>query len=211
MGWAWFALAAGAVAAGLWRLGVPRLLWTPVAAALVLAAAGYSWVGQPFLPGKPVDAEARTIDLPPSDRELRDAFFGKYDAAHAFLLGADGLTRAGKPEVAAQLLLAGIRQQRDNAALWTGLGDAIALHDGGIVSPPALFAFEQAIRLAPLHPGPPYFLGVAYIRAGQYADAARYWHRALALTPKGSGLYPILAAQTARLDLILGMMARARR
>ena len=93
-------------------------------------------------------------------------------------------------------------------ALWTGLGMAYAQHDGS-VSPPALFAFRHAIHLAPSHPAPYYFLGMAYINSGQVAQARPYWARALALTPPGLSYRSQIADQLQRVDGYLAMAERA--
>ena len=87
--------------------------------------------------------------------------------------------------------------------LWTGLGEALAAHDGAQVSPTALFAFQQAMRLAPTHPAPPFFLGLAYVRAGDLAAAKPYWQRALALTPADISYRKDIEIRVALLDRVL--------
>ena len=69
------------------------------------------------------------------------------------------------------MTLAGVRKFPDSALLWVVLGNALSTHDGGRVSPPALFAFQQATRLAPGNPAPSFFLGLAYVRGGEFAAA----------------------------------------
>ena len=97
------------------------------------------------------------------------------------------MLRAGDARAAILWILAGINHIPNSAALWTGLGSAYAQHDGNLVSPEALFAFRRAMQLAPRHPGPPFFLGLAYVRANQFSQALPYWRRALALTPPAVG------------------------
>src|SRR3546814_10996847 len=63
------------------------------------------------------------------------------------------MIRSGAPDAAAAVMLGGIRKMPKDMVLWTGLGDALAQHDGGVVSPASLFAFRRAMALAPKHPG----------------------------------------------------------
>ena len=72
----------------------------------------------------------------------------------------------------------------------------------------ALFAFEQAHRIAPTHPAPPFFLGIAHVRAGEFAKARPLWARALALTPDGVRVKPEIAQRLALLDAYLAQVDR---
>ena len=80
-------------------------------------------------------------------------------------------------------MLGGVRSLPRSYMLWTGLGQMLAVRDGGQVSPAALLAFRQGIRLAPNYPAPYFFLGAAYLQAGDPARATPLWRRALALSP----------------------------
>ena len=203
MGWLALALAGGA-AAGLLRLiGLPRGMWAFVGAALMLGAAGYALQGEPRLASTPVSADAVPIEVDPDLIALRDAMFGRFRADTAYLVAADALTRVGKPAYAVQAVLGGIHHHPQSVALWTGLGSALATHDGGQVSPPALFAFRRAIALAPQHPAPVFFLGLAYVRAGDFARARPLWARAVALTPTTVSYREELALRLMLLDRLL--------
>ena len=183
MGWLWLALIGIGAAFVLWRAGVARELWAFAGAALMLGAAGYAWQGHPFLAGDSVKPDTQPFEVDPATTDLRDAMFGRFTADWSYLMAGDGMLRAGDARAAILWILGGINHFPNSAALWTGLGSAYAQHDGNIVSPEALFAFHRAMQLAPKHPGPPFFLGLAYVRAGQYSQALPYWRRALALTP----------------------------
>ena len=134
---------------------------------------------------------------------------GRYRADTAYLVAADAMTRIGNPGYAVNVVLGGISKYPDSLALWTGLGMSLATHDGSQVSPAALFAFQQAARLNPKHVAPPFFLGLAYVRAGNFAAARPYWARALALTPAGVSYRPAIAARLTLLDRFLAEMAKA--
>lgn len=204
MGWL-VLLGLGAVAMGmLVALGVRRQLWSLAGAAVMLGATGYALQGSPALPGKP----ARPANLAAADEpgliRLRAQMFGGLDSQQgAYLAAADAMSRAGEKRAAVQAVIGGLRRYPKNVMLWTALGSTLAAHDGGRVSPPALFAFEQAYRLAPDQPGPPFYLGLARVRAGQFAAARPLWARALMLTPADVSYRRELAQRLRLLDLYL--------
>lgn len=211
MGWAMLVAIGACVGALLWRIGLPRGLWTFVGSALMLGATGYALQGDPVLPGHPVRAGVDPVQLDPDLIALRDAMMGRFTGDGAYLIAADGMTRVGDTGSAVQFVLAGIDKYPRSFSLWTGLGTALAAHDGGRVSPGALFAFQQATRLAPQHPAPPFFTGLAYMRAGEFARARPYWARAVALTPKTVSYYQELAGRLTLLDRFLRAIEQQQR
>ena len=208
MGWLMLVLIGVGTGLVLWLGGVSRTLWSFVGAALMLGAAGYALQGAPLMPGHPVASSAEPIEIDPSLTEMRDLMLGRFTAEGAYLIAADGVTRAGDTRSAVQALLGGINKYPRSLALWTGLGSALQLHDG-TVSPATLFAFRHAAELNPKHPAPPYFLGLAYIRSGEYATARPYWAKALEVAPPDVSYRAEIAAQLARLDAFLAMAERA--
>lgn len=209
MGWIMITLIGVAATLALWLGGVSRTLWSVVGAAMMLGAAGYALQGDPLLAGHPVASNAEPIEIDPALTELRDSMLGRFTAEGAYLIASDGMTRAGDTRSAVRWVLGGINKYPNSLALWTGLGSAMQAHDGA-VSPAALFAFRHAAQLNQQHPAPPYFLGLAYIRAGEYATARPYWARALQLSPPAQPYRKEIAAQLARLDALLAMAERAR-
>lgn len=201
----WIALAViGLAAAGLLRLiGVGRdMLWF-VGAALMLGATGYALQGRPAVPSHPVEANVTPIEVDNGLIELRGKMFGIATGEAAFLGTSDAMIRAGDLRSATSLVLSGIRQSPNSAMLWTGLGSVLVQHDGNTMSPATMFAFRRAIALAPEHPGPYFFLGVAFIRAQQLPAARAAWARALALTSPTSEYREELAGRLALLDQFL--------
>ena len=85
--------------------------------------------------------------------------------------------RAATREGAAELLQNAVRRSPDNADLWVGYGNALVMHGGGMMSPAAQLAFQRAAALAPDHPAPRFFYGLALAQGGQLrrgrADLAR--------------------------------------
>jgi Flp pilus assembly protein TadD len=180
-------LLGGAAFAAAVRLGVPRRLRSLIGAALLLGASGYAWQGRPGLQSSDARADAMPVTVEPALVDLRGRMMGRFTADASYFTISDALLRAGDRDAAAKVMLAGTKALPGSYMLWTGLGQNLAIHDGDQVSPAALLAFRQAIRLAPTHPAPYFSLGLAYVRAGDIPNARTMWRRAVALTPPGAG------------------------
>lgn len=203
MGWVMLALIALATAGALIALRVDRLMWSMVAGALMLGAAGYAWQGRPTLPASPAQPSALLTPDDPALLDLRERMLGRFTADAAYLTAADAMMRAGQPQTAVQALLGGLNRYPRSVMLWTALGTALAAHDGNRPSPPALFAFRQAIRVAPDHPAPHFFLGLAYARANDFPAARAEWAKAVALSPPGASYRPEIAVRVMLIDRLL--------
>ena len=211
MGWLFLALLGGAALAGLMLLGVRKGMWSMIGSALMLGAAGYALQGRPSLPASPAQPNLQAAADSPELIDLRDRMLGRYSGDGAYVIAADAMTRIGEPRAAVQAVLGGIRAIPESVFLWTALGTVLSAHDGNQVSPPALFAFQQASRLSPRHPAPPFFLGQAYVRAGDFAKARPYWQRAVELTPPGASYQRDLTLRLAVLDRFLALQDEAAR
>jgi Flp pilus assembly protein TadD len=207
MGWVMLALVGGTAFALLIVLRLPRLLWSFAGAALMLGAAGYALQGRPATPARPTVATTSAEADDPGLIDLRGRMLGLYGAEAAYQVAADAMTRAGDRKAAVQVLLGGIRTAPRSVMLWTSLGSAMAAHDGQ-VSPASLFAFRHAGRLAPDHPAPPFFLGLAYVRAGEFEKVRPLWRRALALSPAGASYREDIAVRLVMLDRYLAEMGK---
>ncbi len=185
MGYLTLALLGAAAFASLVAMRVTRPLWSLVGAALFLGAAGYAWQGRPLLAS--ADARPR-IDAAPIEPEmiaLRASLLGSYTQDAAYLIASDAMVRSGDPRAAAAVMLGAVRKLPNSFIAWTWLGTTLT-GDSGQVQPPALLAFRRAAQLAPEHPAPPFYAGLAYVRAGDFATARGYWQRAFALSPQGT-------------------------
>ncbi|HVF93707.1 MAG TPA: hypothetical protein VM900_05280 [Sphingomonas sp.] len=209
MGWVWLALLGAAALAALALLGVRRALWSMIGSALMLGAAGYALQGRPQLPASLANPDTEVAPDGEATIELRNKMLGRFSGDGAYLIAADAMTRAGDRRAAVRVVLAGISKVPESVLLWTGLGSALVAHDGGQVSPGALFAFQQAARLSPRHPAPPFFLGEAYVRAGEFETARRYWARALALSPAAASYRSDVAVRLALLDRLIAIRNQA--
>jgi cytochrome c-type biogenesis protein CcmH len=153
------------------------------AAALLLALAGYSWQGHPSLAGAPKAPPGRQ-QLPDSAfAETREDMLGRFDRAWTWLNMADAFQRRGDTRTAAELLQGAVRRNPDNADLWVGYGNALVMHGGGMMSPAAQLAFQRAATLAPNHPAPRFFYGLALAQGGNYDAAERIWRALIANAP----------------------------
>lgn len=192
MGWLVFAAIALGAALLLGVTGFPRKPWTIAATGLMLGAAGYAWQGNPGLAGHPVSAVQAKGEIDPDVLELRDAMYGRFNFTWASFMRADAMTRAGAPDTAARAMILTVRQAPLDAGAWTWLGVKLAENDGNQVSPAAKFAFEHAMALAPQHPGPPFFYGLALIRQNRFAEARPLWAKAVEVAPPEAGYLSLI-------------------
>ncbi|MET3825915.1 hypothetical protein ABIC16_001608 [Sphingomonas sp. PvP055] len=202
-GWVMLVLCGVAIFGALWVAGVARTLWTTVGAALMLGATGYALQEHAGLSGHPVERDVEPVTVYPQVTELRDQMLGRFSGDGAYLIASDALMRGGSRDSGARVVLMGANAYPRSLTLWTGLGTAIAQHDGGAVSPAAKLAFDQATRLAPEHPAPPFFEGLAYVQSGDFRQGRRYWARALALTPAEAPYRAGIALRLAALDAMI--------
>lgn len=196
---------------GLILLRLPRLLWTTAGAALFLGAAGYAWQGQPGLPATVAKPPQETVTIDPAAIALREQLIGRFNADSAYLIASDAMLRSGNPRAAASVAIGGIRAIPRSFILWAQLGTNLAVIDNDELTPASKLAFQRAMQLAPLHPAPPYYAGLAFVRAGDLPTARRLWSRAVALSPERAGYRREIAAQLARLDQFIAMQRRLRR
>lgn len=210
MGFAALVVIGGVAVAALWLLGVAGGLWRLVGAAAMLAAAGYAWQGSPTLAGHHVAAGAQPIEVDPGLVAFRAQVMPGEPSDAPVMAAADRQLQSGDAAGAVQTLLDAIAVRPRDAALWTALGATFAAHDGQALSPPARFAFARAFRLAPDSPGPPFFLGLAQVQAGEIDAARPAWRQALALTPRGAPYRGDIAERLAMLDQFAAMQARPR-
>ncbi|WP_374942189.1 tetratricopeptide repeat protein [Sphingomonas sp.] len=207
MGFAALVLIAGLAAAALWLLGIAGPLWRLVGAAAMLGAAGYAWQGSPTLAGHPVAADSQRTEVDPGLVAFRAAIMPGEPGDAAVLSTADRRLQDGDAGQAARVLLAAIAERPRDAALWTALGTTLAAHDAQTLSPSARFAFARAFRLAPDSPGPPFFLGLVQVQAGEIAAARPAWQQALALTPQGAPWRADIAERLTMVDQFLAMQS----
>lgn len=205
-GWLIILSLAVAIAAALWRFADfrgPALQF--LAAALLLAMAGYAWQGQPGLPGSPVAAQVRPERPETAFASLRDVFFPRFTSASRWLIIADSYQRRGNSEDAVGVIRAGLRSSPDNFVLWIGLGNALVQHGGGAMSPAADHAYRRAETIVPGHPATRFFYGMNLIQSGRIDEAEAIWRELLATAPPGGAWRPMVEQRLAILERIRAM------
>ncbi|OWQ91788.1 tetratricopeptide repeat protein [Sphingopyxis witflariensis] len=182
--WLWVILAALLTIAGIFWLGkLPAAARPLAAAAVMLGLAGYALEGSPSLPGKPVATAAEPEGFGEAITDQRQGMADRFGPAAQWLGMSDGFARTGKTGLAAQTLQKGLEKYPDNVDLWVGLGNALVAHGGGVMSPAAALAFDEAARRDPTHPAPPFFAGLALAQGGDLKGAEAVWSQLLARSP----------------------------
>jgi cytochrome c-type biogenesis protein CcmH/NrfG len=148
-----------------------------VGLSLAVAVAGYAVTGSPALPSSPAPARHLNPDLTPEAEQASKALLDNFGDVRAWLTLSDALIRAGRTETAIAALDSGLDAIPGNADLWVQTGVALVAHANGQVVPAARLAFDRASRLAPDHPAPPYFLGLAWMQAGEPDKALEVWRK----------------------------------
>lgn len=181
-GWLIMAVLAGAVILGLWRwvrrdMGVFQFL----AAALLLAWAGYAWQGRPGMAGAP-KAQAAGPVRPDSDfTQLRRPLLGEFDRAGAWMTAAEAMARDGNTLSAANMLRGQLESSPRDMDLWLAYADMLIQHAGGMLTPASEMAFNRAAQVAPEHPAPRFFYALALARMGQFETAEQFFQQVLAM------------------------------
>lgn len=173
----------------LWLFRVRGAMLQLAGAALLFGSAGYAALGRPGLPSSPRSAEEREASVPLTN--LRQAFFGRFGPTEHWLLISESLARRGKTQEAAGVLQSAVREHPGDPVLWIGLGNALADHSR-MLTPASDLAFRRAIELAPDHPAPRFFYGLALARSGNGDDALVLWRQILAEAPADASWRPVV-------------------
>ena len=196
-GWIALGLLFAAAFGGLWLLGVRGALLQVAAAALFLGSAGYALQGRPGLPGAARSSAAFEPPIPLT--RMRHAFFGQFTGAESWLRISEALASRGNTEDAVGALRSAVREHPDDPSLWIGLGNALVDHARGL-TPASQFAYERAAELAPGHPAPAFFMGLALARSGDRASAVALWKEILARAPADAEWRPLVEDAVAALE-----------
>jgi cytochrome c-type biogenesis protein CcmH len=203
--WVLVTVAAALTAAVLIWIGkVPSASRPLVGAAVMLGLAGYALQGSPSLAGKPVIRVNQTEGLGEEITDRQNGMQDRFGPATMWIAMSDGFMRTGKTELAAKALEKGLQKYPNDVDLWVGLGNALVAHGGGMMSPASALAFDQAVRLQPDHPAPPFFAGLALAQSGDFAGADRVWTNLLDRTPPGAGWEADLKMRLKQLHAAMG-------
>jgi cytochrome c-type biogenesis protein CcmH/NrfG len=200
MGWLGILAVGALVLIALWKFArFDRAALQLTAAALLLAMAGYAWQGRPSLPGKPAPPPVRIAKPDSEFAETRKAMLGEFDSAGAWLSMAESYQRQGDSQSGAEILQSAIRKSPNDPDLWVGLGNALVIHAGGLMTPSAELAFRRASKIAPEHPGPKFFFGLALAQGGKFDEAESLWRGLLQTAPPDASWRPMVEERLAML------------
>jgi cytochrome c-type biogenesis protein CcmH len=173
--------------------------------ALPLVSLGlYGAVGNPGLAGQPLAAR---LEAAPAHADMA-ALVAKVEA-HLAESPQDGrgwdviapvYLSLGRANDAARAYRNAIRLLGATAGRQNGLGEALFMAAGGIVTAEARDAFAAASALEPAAPGPRFFLGLAAEQEGRPAEAAAIWRALLAAAGSEAGWRDVLEEALARVE-----------
>ncbi|WP_051504209.1 tetratricopeptide repeat protein [Sphingomonas jaspsi] len=189
MAYATLAIFVFVILGGLWLARIRGPIMTMIAAALMFGCAGYALQGRPTLEGSPREFAERPAPLPLTG--ARQALLGQFDPSDNWLNMADALSARGKPSEAAALLAKQVERHPGDFKLWIGLGNALADH-AQTLTPAARLAYRRAAELAPGHPAPGFFLGLAEARSGNPEAARQIWSDILRTAPADASWRPLI-------------------
>lgn len=196
-GWVILALLFAVSLAGLRLLGVRGVALQLAAAALFFGCAGYALQGRPSLGGSP--GQARSAEPPIPLTRIRHSFFGQFTGAESWMRISEALASRGNTRDAAGVLRSAVREHPSDPILWLGLGNALVDHAGGL-TPASQLAYERSAELAPGHPGPIFFMGLALARSGDGQTAVAVWNELLAQAPADAPWRPLVEDAVAALE-----------
>ena len=203
--WLWVAIAAIVTVGGMLWLGRISAPARPLAgAAVMLGLTGYALQGSPSLPGHPVAKAAEPDGFGEAITDRQQGMADRFGPAAQWIGMSDGFMRTGKTGLAAQALEKGLEKYPDNVDLWVGLGNALVAHGGGMMSPAAALAFDEAARRDPAHPAPPFFAGLAMAQSGDLKGAATVWGQLLDRSPADAPWRPDLEMRLSQLRQAMG-------
>jgi cytochrome c-type biogenesis protein CcmH len=201
-------LALGCIAAMALLFRLPPRGWAIVLATLALGLAGYGSQASPSLRGAPKAATPPEVQQGWRLIELRRAMVGQ--ARHSrstYIITADAFARQGQYEDAATMLRGVVHNDPNDGEAWLALGNALAFHAEGQLTPASLYAYRNAARTLPGTAGPTFFVGLGLIRQGKLAEARALWTRGLAGLPPGAPGREILADRLGALDELVRRIA----
>lgn len=196
-GWILLALLFIAALGGLRLLGLRGSLLQLSAAAMLFGCAGYTLQGRPGVAGSP--REARSSQPPIPLTRIRHGFFGQFASAEPWLRISEALASRGNTQDAVGVLRSAVRERPNDPALWIGLGNALVDHSQGM-TPASQLAFHRAAQLAPGHPAPAFFTGLALARSGERDAAIALWKEVLASAPADARWRPMVEDSVAALE-----------
>jgi cytochrome c-type biogenesis protein CcmH len=188
---------------------LPRAAWTTLVAALAFGLTGYVAQGSPGEPGVSKEAGARTPGEGENLVAMRRALLGEDTPRQNALVTADAFARNGQFADAAGFLLNAVHDNPRDGEAWLALGNVLVAQADGAMTPAAQLAYRRAEAAAPDSPGVPFFIGVAELDQGRFADTRGLWVQAAQRAPEGSDARKLIEERIGRLDALMQQMYAA--
>jgi len=182
--------------------------WEVVAAALMVGLAGYALQGAPHVASAPKAAGEQADKNGEAMVAERQKLSGIDPAQNKWQVIADALVRQGQYAEAATVLRGAVEANPKNSEAWLSLGNALAAHAQGNLSPAVLYAYRHAAAADPSAPGPSFFLGLAMARAGRFDETKALWQGLIDHAPADAPWRKDVAARLERLDQLMAMIAK---
>ena len=138
------AVTAGAFAALVFVLKLPRPAWELTGSVMLIGLAGYAAQGSPGLTGSPTPPRADRESNAALLVETRQSMQAEFAPGRRYLITADAMARNGQFASAAAILRGAIRAHPDDPDAWLALGNALLMHAHGYPSPAAFYAYRRA-------------------------------------------------------------------
>ena len=197
------ALAAVAFAAAVVLLRVGRKGWSLLGATLLFGLTGYALQGSPDQPSAPGKAEVEQAASGELLVEARREFFDTSQFPARWVVTGDSYLRRGSYAEAANFYRNAIEEDPADREAWLALGIALVEHAEGNLTPAALTAFQRAQMLDEKNGGARYFLGLAWLRAGQAERTRELWREAVIEAPEDAPWRESLALRAMRLEQMM--------
>jgi cytochrome c-type biogenesis protein CcmH len=164
----------------------------------------YLGLGSPSLPGLPLaarlSAPAAPDDIETLVAKVEEHLAEAPEDGRGWDVIAPVYLRLGRAEDSARAYANAIRILGSTAARQNGLGEALLVAEGGVVTEDARKAFETARALDPKAPGPRYYIALAAEQEGKRDEALKEMNALLAEAPADAPWRPLVVQSLARLD-----------
>ncbi len=201
-------LAIAAFAFAVMATRLPRAGWALFGAALLFGLAGYGLQGSPSQAGSPASDDPGASRTDGGVVEARRSLFESELPPSRFVTVADAFARRGQFADAANMLRNAVREQPNDTEAWVALGNALLEYANGRLTPAAEYSYRRAEKIAPEHPAPGYFLGIAHLRSGDPQAARETWRALLARAPEDAGWRPQVEQRLFVLDELINLSER---
>lgn len=168
----------------------------------------YLVVGTPDQPDAPLaarlSADPGRLDLAAAVARIEAHLAAHPDDGQGWEVVAPAYLRLGQTDAAIHARREALRLRGESADREAGLGEALLVAAGGVVTAEARAAFEAAAKADPAAAMPRFYLGLAAEQDGKPAAARAFWTALLAEAPAGASYVPLVQSRLAALPSAAG-------